>query len=68
MAHWRAIKTAPLGKRILFRYGDIEGHVEDGVVYNDTPDGRRYYVLFDGDSLESNPTEWMPMPPEPGEK
>ena len=63
MEPWKKIDTAPLNTRILLRYGDLDGHVEDGFVYDDSDDGHRYYVLFDGDSLDSEPTQWLPMPP-----
>ncbi len=61
---WRLskISSAPIGTEILL-YWEGTGHFENGTIYDDgdSEDGR-YHVLFDGESLNTEPTHWAPLP------
>lgn len=50
----------PLNESILL-FWEKSRHVEDGVLYLDD-DGQIYHYLFDGESLNDEPTHWMYMP------
>ncbi|MGP1065771.1 DUF551 domain-containing protein [Serratia sp. CY56810] len=52
-----------LDKRVLLYFGSYDGHIEDGCI-GDDGDGP-YHYLFDGDSLQQEPTHWMPLPAAP---
>ena len=49
------------GKHVLL-YWDASDHFEDGAVYSEEFDGDWYHVLFDGESLNCNPTHWAELP------
>lgn len=49
-----------LDKRVLLYFGSYDGHIEDGCI-GDDGDGP-YHYFFDGDSLQQEPTHWMPLP------
>ena len=53
------IVTAPIGKDIVLIWKDIK-HLENGVLYKDGD--FVYHVLFDGDSLYSQPSHWCELP------
>lgn len=53
-----------LDKRVLLYFGSYDGHIEDGCI-DDDGDGP-YHYFFDGDSLQQEPTHWMPLPASPG--
>ncbi|MBL0881241.1 DUF551 domain-containing protein [Serratia ureilytica] len=53
-----------LDKRVLLYFGSYDGHIEDGCI-GDDGDGP-YHYFFDGDSLQQEPTHWMPLPAAPG--
>ena len=56
------IKTVPINKRVLL-YWDILDHYEDGTIYeNEDVPGEIYAVLFDGESLNTQPTHWIKLP------
>ncbi|HIE0939495.1 TPA: DUF551 domain-containing protein [Serratia marcescens] len=52
-----------LDKRVLLYFGSYGGHIEDGCI-GDDGDGP-YHYFFDGDSLQQEPTHWMPLPAAP---
>lgn len=52
-----------LDKRVLLYFGSYSGHIEDGCI-GDDGDGP-YHYFFDGDSLQQEPTHWMPLPAAP---
>lgn len=52
-----------LDKRVLLYFGSYDGHIEDGCI-GDDGDGP-YHYFFDGDSLQQEPTHWMPLPAAP---
>lgn len=52
-----------LDKRVLLYFGSYDGHIEDGCI-GDDGDGP-YHYFFDGDSLQQEPTHWMPLPESP---
>ncbi len=52
-----------LDERVLLYFGTYDGHIEDGFI-GDEGDGI-YHYFFDGDSLTSMPTHWMPLPAAP---
>lgn len=52
-----------LDKRVLLYFGSYGGHIEDGCI-GDDGDGP-YHYFFDGDSLQQEPTHWMPLPEPP---
>ncbi|MFI7997844.1 DUF551 domain-containing protein [Serratia marcescens] len=52
-----------LDKRVLLYFGSYDGHIEDGCI-GDDGDGP-YHYFFDGDSLQQEPTNWMPLPAAP---
>lgn len=52
-----------LDKRVLLYFGSYSGHIEDGCI-GDDGDGP-YHYFFDGDSLQQEPTHWMPCPAAP---
>lgn len=52
-----------LDKRVLLYFGSYDGHIEDGCI-GDDGDGA-YHYFFDGDSLQQEPTHWMPLPAAP---
>lgn len=52
-----------LDKRVLLYFGSYDGHIEDGCI-GDDGDGP-YHYFFDGDSLQQEPTHWMPLPVAP---
>lgn len=52
-----------LDKRVLLYFGSYDGHIEDGCI-GDDGDGP-YHYFFDGDSLQQDPTHWMPLPAAP---
>lgn len=62
MEKLKPIETAPLGKKILLYWNDMDGHFEDGRVYlneeSDPDNPKFYHVLFDGDSMNFMPTHW----------
>lgn len=51
---------APFEERILL-YWDKSKHVEDGILWL-SDNGYFRNTLFDGESLNAQPTHWMPMP------
>jgi hypothetical protein len=60
---WNPIETAPkAGSGLL--YWKQSRHVEDATFYMDD-DGNWSYMLFDGGTVNSRPTHWMPLPPPP---
>lgn len=61
--NWEPIETVPIGKRVLLHWPDYP-HIECGTAFDDSYDGRLYFVLFDGDSMSDKPKEWMPLPGE----
>ena len=62
---WKPVKTAPIAKRVLLLW-DTLNHIEDGTVYkNEYAPCAIYAVLFDGESLNVQPTHWMPLPEPP---
>ena len=52
-----------LDTRVLLYFSDYGGHIEDGCI-GEEGDGH-YHYFFDGDSLRSEPTHWMPLPAAP---
>ncbi|HGM5304197.1 TPA: DUF551 domain-containing protein [Serratia marcescens] len=54
-----------LDKRVLLYFGSYDGHIEDGCI-GDDGDGP-YHYFFDGDSLQQEPTHWMPLPEPPAD-
>ncbi len=52
-----------LDKRVLLYFDSYDGHIEDGCI-GDDGDGP-YHYFFDGDSLQQEPTHWMPLPAAP---
>ncbi|HFZ1674455.1 TPA: DUF551 domain-containing protein [Klebsiella pneumoniae] len=54
-----------LDTRVLLYFSNYGGHIEDGCI-GDDGDGP-YHYLFDGDSLQYEPTHWMPLPAPPKE-
>lgn len=52
------------GTKVLIMFEN--GHVEDAEIHFDD-EGDWYYVLFDGESLTTNPTHWMLFPEQFGE-
>lgn len=52
-----------LDKQVLLYFGSYDGHIEDGCI-GDDGDGP-YHYFFDGDSLQQEPTHWMPLPAAP---
>jgi len=52
-----------LDKRVLLYFGSYGGHIEDGCI-GDDGDGP-YHYFFDGDSLQQEPSHWMPLPAAP---
>ena len=58
----RKIESAPVREEILLYWKDSL-HIENGTIYDDgdSEDGR-YHVLFDGESLNTEPTHWAPLP------
>jgi hypothetical protein len=60
---WEPIETAPRSGRGLI-YFSPSGHIEDADFHEDD-EGDWYYVLFDGEVLDVEPTHWMPRPEDP---
>ena len=54
-----------LDTRVLLYFASCGGHIEDGCI-GDEGDGS-YHYFFDGDSLMTEPTHWMPLPAAPQE-
>jgi len=65
MNEWISVEDELPGLEVdvLLLWDDF--HIENGKFYDDG-DGP-YYVLFDGDTLISEPTHWMPLPSPPKE-
>ncbi|HEJ6995808.1 DUF551 domain-containing protein [Serratia marcescens] len=59
----RSERMPELDKRVLLYFGSYDGHIEDGCI-GDDGDGP-YHYFFDGDSLQQEPTHWMPLPAAP---
>ena len=61
---WLCIKEnhPPLEVRVLGLWDD--GHIEDVEFSNDGED-EIYHWLFDGEVRDTDPTHWMPLPPNP---
>lgn len=58
----KKICTAPIGKKILL-YWDKINHFEDGEIHFDEVEGGAFYhVLFDGESLNDQPSHWCELP------
>lgn len=56
------IASAPIGETVLL-YWDASKHIEDGTIYEDgDSESGLYHVLFDGESLNTEPTHWAPLP------
>ena len=55
----KPLDTAPLEQDIVLVWKDIK-HLENGKLYKDG--NFIYHVLFDGDSLHSQPTHWCELP------
>ena len=60
---WQPIETAAEKTEYLLRWAKT-GHIEDGYVYRDDNDVLRH-VLYDGESLNDEPTHFIPIPPPP---
>jgi len=64
MSEWiSVVDRAPGGDRVLL-YWDRTGHIEDGEIVK-LPDGSLHHILFDGETVNDNPTHWMPLPEPP---
>jgi len=55
------ISTAPLGKTVLLYWQEF-GHFEDGSINLNEETGDRDHILFDGESLDHQPSHWAPVP------
>ena len=52
------ISTAPINKGILLFWDGVD-HYEDGRMFeNEDVPGKKYHVLFDGETLNTEPTHW----------
>jgi hypothetical protein len=50
----------PIRERVLL-YWERTGHIEDGELYF-TEEGQLRHILFDGETLNDEPTHWMNVP------
>lgn len=66
MSEWISVKTRlpEEGHQVLLFWNDSK-HIEDGAFYVDDDTGGTYHALFDGESLNVQPSHWMPLPPPP---
>ena len=70
MSEWIKVteKLPEYDTRVLLYFGNYsDGHVEDGFIGDEDSSGDWYHYLYDGDSLNTNPTHWMPFPPPPAD-
>jgi len=65
MSEWISFrdKLPELDTKVLLLFLDYDGHMEDGFIGEEGSGW--YHYLFDGDSMSTNPTHWMPLPPLP---
>ena len=57
--NWKPIESAPINEKILLYWLNSQ-HIEDGRIL--TNEGKRYHILFDGESLNDEPNLWMYIP------
>lgn len=61
---WKRIKDnlPPFGKQVLLKW-EASKHIEDGAIYeNLNVPGGWSHALFDGESLNDEPTHWTDIP------
>lgn len=61
----KPIETAPISTEKeqyhILLYWKNSNHYEDGWIYKND-DNELYHVLFDGERLKDNPTDWCKLP------
>jgi hypothetical protein len=66
MSEWISVEDSlPEEGRQVLLYWKESGHIEDGAFYEFETGTGWYHVLFDGESLNCEPTHWMPLPEPP---
>lgn len=64
MSDWISVDERLPGDDRVLLYWQRTGHIEDGELVR-LDDGRVHHILFDGETVNENPSHWMPLPEPP---
>ena len=66
MSEWISVeeRLPVMGEQVLL-YWKHSNHIEDGAFYMEECSGGFYHSLFDGESLNEQPSHWQPLPEPP---